>query len=188
MKRCLRIGAGLLLMVSMVGCCYRPGSCDPATGCYQPGCWGPCSGGPLDPFCLWGTCGYRACGAGYHGGCRTSNCCGGIGCGTCCGNGYGGGGYGYGAGGYGSGVVTSPAYAGGYGQGTGAMSANCPPNAGVNAITLPPAARSVEQQAPPPTPVVTEGEAAAVYQPATAVPTTSPVRDARNQQWIPARL
>lgn len=53
MKQSLKFLAGFLLTVSMVGCCYRPGYIDPATGMICGGGWEPVCGGPLDPFCCW---------------------------------------------------------------------------------------------------------------------------------------
>lgn len=60
MRRFGHLAAGLLLMISLAGCCYRPGHYDPVTGMAWGGYWEPCCPGLWHPR-FWG-CG---CGPGW---------------------------------------------------------------------------------------------------------------------------
>jgi len=49
MKRFLVVSGGMFLIVSMIGCCYRPAYIDQMTGIPYGGNWEPTPVGPMDP-------------------------------------------------------------------------------------------------------------------------------------------
>lgn len=76
MRRFGYVAAGLLLAVSVTGCCYRPGYYDPVTGMAWGGYWEPCCPAPW-PHCWGYGCGPAGAGFGpgpvspYYGGTPT---------------------------------------------------------------------------------------------------------------------
>ena len=187
MKRFAQSLAGLILMCSMVGCCWRPGYVDPCTGiCYggffEPICWGP-----LDP-CWWLSClcpcgvppYASACAPAYDPCCTPAPACG---CGVCADPAIAPLSY---AGHHGPDCgCPSPGWSGHHGIAPGGAVPHIVPN---GVVPMP-----QEQVAPAPaasTSYYPMSNGPVFMQQATQVSpaTAAPVRDARAQQWLPSRL